>query len=118
MCWLSIGIDLKRFENFKDAEFRSLEISSSTDISLTYALQDAARAFDWITITLHFSGISDARLLDESKMSLIDMSNGISIINHENKLAFGIGECYNVSSIKSSTCYIISDNLKYQEGTF
>ena len=109
---------LKRFDNFKDAEFRSLEIISPLLITLTLAVQDASRAFDWITITLEFSGISDAKLLEEQQLSFIDMSEGISLISIENKFAFATSECYNISCIKNSSLYLIADSLKYQEGQF
>lgn len=107
----------KRFGNFIDGEIRSIEIISPTTMRITLAGQDSARSFDWITVTLEFNGVSDARLLDQSKLSLIDMSEGLTIIN-DNKFAFAIGECYNISSIKSSTLYIECNGLKYEEGAF
>ena len=109
---------LKRFDNFKDGEFRTIKVISPTTMLVTFAAQDSARAFDWITVDLEFSGVSDARLLEQTKLSLVDMSEGISIINNNNRFAFAIGECYNISTIKSSTCYIESDTLKYEEGQF
>lgn len=109
---------LQRFENFKDAELRSLEIILPTLIRLTLAVQDSARAFDWITITLEFNGVSDARLLEENQLSYIDMSDGISLLYEENKFAFGLAECYNISSIKNSTLYLVAESLKYEEGQF
>jgi len=115
---LSIGIDLERFEHFKDAEFRSLEIISPTEVQATFAVQDKARDFDWITITLKFSGVSDAQLVDGNKIAYIDMSEGISIIKDDNTIAFGIGECYNSSSIKTSSCFIIANELESIEGSF
>ncbi len=109
---------LKRFDNFKNSELRSIEVISPTTMLVTLAGQDGARDFDWITVTLELSGVSDARLLDNTKLSFIDMSIGVSIINDENVLAFAIGECYNLSSIKNSSCYIVGLNLKYEEGLF
>ena len=109
---------VKRFDNFKDGEIRSINIVSPTTMLVTLAGQDSARAFDWITVNLEFNGISDARLIEDSKLSLIDMNDGISIINDDGKFAFGIGECYNTSTIKNSTCYIESKTLKYEEGQF
>jgi len=109
---------LKRFDSFKDGELRSMKIISPTVMLVTLAVQDSAREFDWITVDLEFNGITDAKLLDESKLSLIDMSDGISIINNDKKFAFGIGECYNISSIKNSTSFIESQSLKYKEGSF
>ena len=108
---------LKRFNNFRDGELRSIEIISATML-VTLAGQDEARSFDWITVKLEFSNVSDARLLDDKKLSLVDMHNGVSIINDENILAFSIGECYNLSSIKNSVCYILSSSIKYEEDLF
>jgi len=115
---LPIGIDLERFCNFKDAEFRSLDIVSPTEIKLTFATQDSARDFDWIGIELKFSGVIDARLVKENHISLVDMNDGISIIKDKGLFAFGVGERYNISTIKSSSCFIIASSLKYQEGIF
>jgi hypothetical protein len=109
---------LKRFNYFIDAEFRHIEIISPTTIALTLATQDEARAFDWVSITLQFDGVQDARLIENSKLNFIDMSDGISLIYEEKLFAFGIGKCNNLSSIKNSTCQIVSLNLKYKESNF
>lgn len=109
---------LERFDNFKDSQFRSIEVISPTTISITLAGQDKARAYDWITLTLQFDGVSDARLHESSKLPLLDMSDGVSILNLSDTLAFGIGECYNISSLKNSSCFIEAKNIKYEEGSF
>jgi hypothetical protein len=109
---------LKRFDNFRDAELRSLEIISATSIKLVFATQDSSRAFDWITIKLEFNGVSDAKLIQEKQLSFIDMSEGITLLEHQNKFAFAISECYNATSILNSSLYIMADNLKYQEEQF
>ncbi len=109
---------LKRFNNFIDAELRHVEIVSPTTISITIATQDSARAFDWITIKLEFSGVSDAKLLDTNKLSFVDMSDGTTLLYEDTVFAFGISKCSNLSGIKTSTCFIIGSDLKYQEGSF
>lgn len=109
---------LKRFNNFCDAEFRHVEIISPTVIVLTLATQDEAKAFDWVSISLEFSGISDASLVENSKLNLVDMDDGISILYEDNKFYFGIGKCEKISNIKTSTCHIESSFLKYEEGIF
>ena len=108
---------MQRFNNFKDGEFRSLEVISPTTMKITLAGQDEARAFDWISLNLELNGVSDAKLLESSKLHLIDMSEGVNLIN-DGELAFGIGEYDNISSIKNSLCYIICSDIKYQEGNF
>ena len=113
-----MSIDLQRFDNFKDAELRSLEVVSPTQIKLIVAVQDSARAFDWITLEIDFIGVSDARLLEPNKLSFVDMSEGASLLHVNKEFAFGIGACYNIQTIKNSTFYIISQDIKYQEGQF
>ena len=108
----------KRFDNFRDSEIRLIEIISPVNIKLILAVQDSARDFDWITIHLDFNGVEKANLIDQKKLSLIDTTDGCSIIETDESFAFGIGECYNADNIKNSTMHIISKNLKYIEGEF
>ncbi len=109
---------LQRFDNFKGGEIRSMDVIKPTTIVITLAGQDSARGFDWISITMEFSSVIDARVLENAKLNYIDMSNGISIINENNLFAFGIDECYNISSTKNSTCFVICGDLKFKEGAF
>ncbi len=111
-------IDAQRFDNFKNAELRSLDVVSPTHIKLNVAVQDSARAFDWITLELDFIGVTDARLLESKKLQFVDMSEGASLLHVNKEFAFAIGACYNISTIKNSTLYIIFQDLKYQEGEF
>jgi len=107
-----------RFGNFIDAEIRSIEVLSPISMKVVIACQDSARGFDWLTLNLEFSAVSDARLLEDSKLSLIDMSDGVSLIYEDNNFGFGIGEYHNLSGIKNATSYIISSSIKYEEGQF
>jgi len=109
---------LERLCHFKDGEIRSMDILSPTEITITLTTQDSARGYDWISITLHFSGVSDAKLLQEHQFDFVDMSDGITLVYENNLFAFGIGECYNIAAIKNSSAYIIAQSLKYEEGTF
>lgn len=109
---------MDRFDNFRHGEFRSIEILSPTTIAITLAGQDSAREFDWISMKFEFNGVSDAKLLENSKLSFVDMSYGVSIINADNLFAFGLGKCDTIYSIKSSACHIVSSSLKYEEGLF
>ena len=109
---------LKRFDDFRDAELRSFEIISPTIVKITLAVQDSAREFDWITIKLELSEIIDARLLENSKLPHVDMSEGISIIFTQSQVAFGIGNYDNFSNITNSACYIKAASIKYQEDSY
>jgi len=109
---------LERFDSFKDAEFRSVEVLSATSMKIVFATQDRARAFDWLCIELEFNGVSDARLLDAAKLAHIDMSDGITLIKESDTVGFGIGDYNNITTIKDSISYIVAANIKYNEAPF
>lgn len=109
---------ISRFEGFIDAELRSIEILSPTSLKITLAAQDGARGFDWISISLELDGINDARLLDDSKLVHVDMSEGISILHEETMFALAIGNYDNFSNVTDSVCYVKASSLKYKEDIF
>ncbi len=109
---------LERFDDFKESEIRSLEIISPTEIEITLTAQDKARAFDWITVTMLLSGVSDAKLIDTSKVGFVDMDNGITILKEGSNFAFGVGQYNNISALKDAQLYIISQTIKHKEGAF
>ncbi len=100
---------LNRFDDFKGSEFRHLEILSPTSFIITLATQDSARGYDWISVDLEFSDANAANLLDNSKLTLIDMTDGVEISHHGTNFAF---------SILKSTFFIECVYIKYQEGAF
>ena len=69
------------------------------------------------TIEFEFNGVTDAKLISDSQLSLVDMSDGISLVADSNKIGFSIGR-YKLTSIKNSIFYIMLDNIKYKEGLF
>ncbi|WP_321779595.1 hypothetical protein [Sulfurimonas sp.] len=109
---------LKRFGDFVDAEIRSMEAISPTVIQVVIAAQDSARGFDWLSISLEFSNITDAKLINNSKLSLVDMSEGLTLFFQDNYFVLSINNYNNLSSVKDALFYIISSSIKYEEGLF
>jgi hypothetical protein len=109
---------LQRFDYFRNGEFRSLEVLSPIQMSALFAVQDSARGFDWLTIELEFAGVSDALLLGENKLSLVNMEDGISLFFDDNTFYFALGEYNTPQSIKNSNCYVVAQSVKYKEGSF
>lgn len=109
---------LKRFGNFVDAELHYIEIVSPTMLRVTLSTQDSARAFDWVTIALEFSGVSDAKVPESSKLPHIDMSDGITLLFTENTFTFALGAYSTPLAATNSICYIKSASLKHQETSF
>lgn len=100
---------LDRFDGFKDGEFRHLEVLSPTTFKITLAGQDKARGFDWLTVDFELNQITSANILDNSKLLLIDMNDGINISNNGTNFAF---------KVLDSTFFIECSTIKYQEGAF
>jgi hypothetical protein len=113
-----IAAFVQRFNSFKDGEFRSIEILSPTQIKVTLAGQDDARSFDWIGLEIEFSGVSDAQLIENSKLSFINMSDGISMLSQNGVIGFCIGEYSSLLQVKDSALYLICTSLKYKEAAF
>jgi hypothetical protein len=108
----------KRFSDFIDSEIRSFEVISPTTIKLSLATQDKARSFDWIGLNIEFSLVSDALLIDKSKLSLLDISEGLSFIYENKSFCFAIGKFKNISGMKNARCYVISSSISYEEDHF
>jgi hypothetical protein len=108
----------RRFNHLIDSELRRVDILSPTTMSIVLSVQDENRAFDWINLELEISGVSDARLIDENKISFVDMSDGISILYEDNNVIISVGKYSSFESANNAPLYIKGDTLKYQENTF
>ena len=108
----------KRFNSLIDSELRRVDIISPTTMSIVLSVQDENRAFDWINLELEVSGVSDARLIDEDKISFLDMSDGISILYEEKNVIISVGKYNSFESANNAPLLIKGGTLKYQENTF
>ena len=108
---------MERFTNFEEAILRGVTVSAPTEISLRFSVQDSARAYDWIDIVFHISGVRDARLLDTSKLDFVDMSEGLSILFADETIV-SVGRFYDVESAKNASLYIVGEALKIEESSF
>ena len=109
---------LSRFERFSLSEVKAITIKSPSVIEIQFSVQDTGRGFDWIDLAFELSNVSDAKLIENSKLSYLDMSEGISIIFEGNRFAFCYGDYSSQQSVKDSALYIISESIKYKELPF
>jgi len=108
----------RRFNYAKDAMLNSLDVIDATTISLRLSVQDEGRGFDWIDIVVEVSGVSDARLVDDNRLSLIDMSDGLSVIFEDGVVIVAVGSYKRVDSAVNAPLFIKGSTLKYQENSF
>lgn len=109
---------LARFESFAGSEIKAITIQSPTVMSVRISVQDSGRGFDWIDVNLECSNVSDAKLLEESKLSFLDMQEGVNIFFDEKKYVLSYGNYCDIKSAKDSLFYIICDSIKFEELPF
>ncbi len=109
---------LKRIDNSIDGELRHVTMNSPTNFTVELSVQDKNRGYDWINIVFEVDGISDARLLDDEKVSMVDMSEGITVIVEETRVGLAIGSYKYITSLTDATLYLVGTTLKYEERPF
>ena len=109
---------LSRFERFVDSEVKSITVQSPTVIEVRLSVQDSALGFDWIDLSFELLNVSEANLIDNSKLAYLDMTEGMSIVFEDNKFVFCYGDYSSIRSAKDSALFVICDSIKYEELPF
>ncbi len=108
----------KRFDKAINGELRTLRVTDPTTMILRVSVQDEGRAFDWIDLELEVSGVSDALLVDENRLSFLDMSEGISILFEDANVIVCVGNYSSFDAAHNAPLFIRGSALKYQENNF
>ena len=109
---------LNRVERGVDAQNLSIKLISPIKMEFRLSVQDSHRDFDWIDLIFEIDGVSDARLLEESQLLHVDMSEGISLINNSCVSGICLGTYNDTSGFRDSTLFILGESLKYKEAPF
>ena len=105
---------MEKFNNFVDAELRSLAKPSDNSLIVTLAVQNDDFE-DTDIIKIEFIDLKDARLLDNSMLSFLDMMSGITLIYERNLYGFALGHGDTMLHVKNAPLYIISTDIKIEE---
>ena len=106
---------LYRFENFAASQITQIDVISPQAVRVSLNVQDRHRSFDWIGIDLLFEEIAEAKLLEDEKLHLVDMEEGVSIIFENGLFYFMLGDYHTPIGTQNALCHIIAKSLKYQE---
>lgn len=109
---------LERIDNATNAELRSLTLIDPTTVQLRLSVQDRNRGFDWIDLVFEVSGVNDARLIDDAKLSYIDSSEGISICYDGEHAGLAIGSYGSLEGLRDSALFVIGSGVKFAEAEF
>ncbi len=107
---------LARIENGRYGEVRTITPLSPTSIEIRLSVQDTARGYDWIDLAFVINGVSDAKLVNDNVLGLLDMRDGICGEIESQRCGLAMGE-YN-GRLNESSLYIIGTSMGYKELPF
>ena len=105
---------LEKYDNFKDAQIRSIKPLSDTSKVLTIVVQDDDGE-DLNTVEIEFNNITNSQILDNSVLSFMDMGFGISIIKEHDLYGFALGKGTAMLHVLNAPLYIVASDIKIEE---
>ena len=109
---------LTRIDHATDGELISVVMNNPQNFTIELSVQDKNRGYDWINIAFEMGGVIDAKLVDESKLSHVDMSDGVSLVYEDGVALLAVGQYKTVESAKSSILFLEGTTIKYEERPF
>ena len=105
---------LEKYNNFKDAQIRSIQPLSDTSKVLTIVVQDDDGE-DLNTVKITFDNVNASRILVNSVLSYLDMGFGVSIIKENDLYGFALGKGTAMLHVLNAPLYIIASDIKIEE---
>ena len=105
---------LKKYNNFKYEQIRSIEQLPDSSKIVTLVVQDDDGE-DINTVKIEFNNIKDSKILVDSVLSFLDMTSGITIIKENDLYGFAIGSGSAMLHVHNAPLYIISSGISIEE---
>ena len=105
---------LEKYNNFKDAQIRSIQSSSDSSKVVTLVVQDDDGE-DLNTVKIEFNNVTNSKILDNSVLSYMDMGFGISIIKEHDLYGFALGKGTAMLHVLNAPLYIIASDINIEE---
>ena len=109
---------LTRIDQAINGELYSITMNNPQNFTVELSVQDKNRGYDWINIAFEIEGVSDAKLLEDKQLTLVDMSEGITLLHKASSILFAIGNYNSIESAKSAVMFLEGTSLKYEERPF
>jgi len=109
-----INILLEKYNNFKDAQIRSIQPLSDTSKVLTIVVQDDDGE-DLNTVKIEFNNITNSQILENSVLAYMDTGFGISIIKEHDLYGFALGKGTAMLHVLNAPLYIVASDIKIEE---
>ncbi|MCO4845264.1 MAG: hypothetical protein KC427_04520 [Sulfurovum sp.] len=105
---------LEKYNNFKDAQIRSIQSLSDTSKVLTIVVQDDDGE-DLNTVKIEFNNITNSQILDNSVLPYMDMGFGISIIKEHDLYGFALGSGTAMLHVYNAPLFIVASDICIEE---
>jgi len=109
---------LTRIDNAVDGELVAVTMNHPQNFTVELSVQDKNRGYDWINIAFEIDAVFDARLVDDTKLAMLDMSEGITLLFEDGKCGFGLGAYKSMEALKSASFFLLGETVKYEERPF
>lgn len=105
---------LEKYNNFTDAQIRSVKTISEDTKVVTIVLQDDDGE-DLNSVEIEFSGIKESRILDNSVLAFMDMMSGISIVKEHDLYGFALGRGTAMLHVHNAPFFIVASAIEIRE---
>lgn len=105
---------LEKYNNFVDAQIRSVKNLSEDSKIVTIVLQDDDGE-DLNSVEIEFSGIRESRILDNSVLAFLDMGSGISVVKEHELYGFALGRGTAMLHVHNAPLFIVASQITMRE---
>ncbi len=105
---------LEKYNNFKDAQIRSVHNLSETSKTITIAVMDDDGQ-DISSVEITFNDIKKSRILDGSVLAFLDMMSGVSIIKEHDLYGFALGSGTAMLHVHNAPMFVVASEISVQE---
>lgn len=105
---------LEKYNNFADAQIKSIVTKEDESKVVVMSIQDDDGE-EIGEVSLEFSGIKEARILQNHVLAFLDMMSGVTIIEENGLYGFGIGHGESMLHVHNAPLYIISESISIEE---
>ncbi len=106
---------LSKHNHFKYEQIRSIENLPDNAKLVTLVIQDED-GNETDVVKVEFSDITASRILENSVLPLIDMSDGVTIIEEHNLYGFALGRGTAMLHVHNAPLYIVAGGIKVVQG--
>jgi len=105
---------LEKYDNFKDAQIRSVYNTAEDAKLVTIVIQDD-EGEDVESIKIEFKGVKESRILENSVLPMMDMMSGVSIVKEHDLYGFALGRGTAMLHVHNAPLFIIASEIEIQE---